>query len=181
MNRGDRGLQSASGANGWPERWSPTSPAVTFSIHALPNEPRRPRAPKRVWSERVAGTLEPDVPGGNVLHPCAASGQTGMSAALLLRAFTHAFPVAFDNYGTNGTQGTNGVPLLTTHFLRASALNLPHHQPPTTHSLSCSASQRPRRRRADMASAARATPARRCAPGKASRRRLRTRSAARAA
>ena len=41
--------------NGWPGRWSPLSPAVAFATHARSNAPRRPRASKRIGSERDDG------------------------------------------------------------------------------------------------------------------------------
>ena len=74
MHRGDRGLQSASDVNRVPEHWSPPSPAVAFATHAISitlrsppspavpfatharsNAPRRPRASKRIGSERDDG------------------------------------------------------------------------------------------------------------------------------
>jgi hypothetical protein len=76
-HRGDRGLHGASEANGKAAPWSPPSPAVPFSLHAPYQHTAETAAPWRIRSERKSRTVEPAVPGGTVLPPCALSAHRG--------------------------------------------------------------------------------------------------------
>ena len=62
---GDRGLQGASEANGEPERWSPPSPAVSFSTScALQYTAETAGSKAHLERTGKAGTWRPPSPAG---------------------------------------------------------------------------------------------------------------------